>query len=180
MYYKSAQSRVEEKITKGRTTQTDQEQSLVSCGKFLQNSSATDVVKNHRKMLKELKKNILTYSPAAPPFSDIQVLQGKKYKQDLFLDAWGTLRLCVKMMLLYCLWLVPNRGGCNRETIIYRRKKNLGYDIYFPTKSLIMVWMKCSVGLALIWRSVFVILTKTCVANLQNSRIQLTLKFRSI
>ena len=79
MFYKSANSRVEEKITKGRTTQTDQEQSLVTCGKFLQNSAVTEVVKNHRKMLKDLNKNILTYSPTAPPFSDIQVLQGKKW-----------------------------------------------------------------------------------------------------
>ena len=78
MFYQSAHSRVEEKIAEGRTTQTEQEKSLVSCGKFLQNSAVTEVVKNHRKMLKELNKNIITYSPTASAFPDIQILQGKK------------------------------------------------------------------------------------------------------
>ena len=45
------------------------------------------------------------------------------------------------------------------------------------SQSLLMVWMKCSVGLALIWQLVFKILQKTRFAIWQKSSIQLTFQF---
>ena len=81
MFLESANSLAERNIANGRAVQIEQEQSLVSCGKYLQSSSVTEVVKNRRTMLAELDKNLASVSAASTEltFPNIQALQGKTW-----------------------------------------------------------------------------------------------------
>ena len=81
MFLESANSLAERNIANGRAVQIEQEHSLVSCGKYLQSSAVTEVVKNHRTMLAELDKNLASVSAASTEltFPNIQALQGKTW-----------------------------------------------------------------------------------------------------
>ena len=81
MFLEKANSLAERIIANGRAVKTEQEQSLVSCGKYLQSSAVTEVVKNHRTMLAELDKNLASVSAASTEltFPNVQALQGKTW-----------------------------------------------------------------------------------------------------
>ena len=81
LFLEKANSLAERIIANGRAVQTEQEQSVVSCGKYLQSSAVIETIKHHRTMLAELDKNLASVSAASTEltFPNIQALQGKTW-----------------------------------------------------------------------------------------------------